>query len=120
MDLTQAKAKYATATGQFAELKDHLKMMGGPQFLGFVTGPIYAAMKARSELVRDVSAAKAQAVIEREALRLLHLEGPQREEARRFLADNPAAYLRNLTKQVMTEVHALPVADQLSRIIDEL
>lgn len=120
MNLDNAIDKHKAKQTAFKELKDQLGTIGGPQFREFVLAPTYEVMRSRSELVRDVCASVAQQVLEREALKLLALEGEARDQAISFLTRDPVAWLRVLTKQTVQTIHALPVADGLQKVIDEL
>ena len=120
MNLEQAITKHRAKQDEFQQLKTNLKAMGGDQLRDFVLAPAYAVMQSRSELVRDVCASIAQRIIEQEALKIMTLEGEARDSAVLFLSENPAAYLRQLTKQVVQGIHQLPVAKELQGVINGL
>ena len=122
MNIDQSKAKYKTATEEFRALRSSLKIMGGPQLQETVLEPVQKFLSARSELVRDVTLARVQGILEADALVFLSDGGDpkKRAEATMFLSENPASYLRALTSKIVKELRGLEVDKKLNKIVEEL
>jgi hypothetical protein len=120
VDLTKSQERYAAAVMEYRQFRAGVTANHGPQIAAMVLGPLDELLKARSELVRDAMAALAQAVVEREALKLLSLSEEERRAAAEVLANRPAEWLRILTRDVVRTIHAAPVADKLNQVISGL
>ncbi len=122
MNIEQSKANYREAADEFKSLRTSLKLMGGPQLQETVLEPVQKILATRSELVRDVTLARVQGIIEADALVFLSdsSDPKAKAEATAFLSENPALYLRALTSKIVKELRELEVAKKLNKIADEL
>lgn len=120
MDLSGVRAKYESAAERYGQFRTAVRMNNDSVTAEAVIRTVEEFMAARSELVRDVCAAIAQAVIEREALRFMAGDEAVRAEAQAMLAERPEVYLRVLTRDVVRAIHDAQVGTQLRVIVDGL
>jgi len=122
MNIEQSKANYKQAADDFKSLRTSLKFIGGPQLQETVLEPVKKILSTRSELVRDVTLARVQGIIEADALVFLSdsVDPEMKAQATAFLAENPAMYLRALTSKIVKELRGLEVDKKLVKIADEL
>jgi hypothetical protein len=122
MNIERSKAEYKQAADDFKTLRSSLKIMGGPQLQETVLEPVQKVLSTRSALVRDVTLARVQGIIEADALLFLSDAADPEEKAKAtaFLSENPASYLRALTARIVKELRGLEVDKKLIKIADEL
>jgi hypothetical protein len=122
MNIERSKAEYKQAADDFKTLRSSLKIMGGPQLQETVLEPVQKVLSTRSALVRDVTLARVQGIIEADALLFLSNAADPEEKAKAttFLSENPASYLRALTARIVKELRGLEVDKKLIKIADEL
>jgi len=122
MNIDKSRANYKQAADEFRSLRTSLKIMGGPQLQETVLEPVQRVLSARSELVRDVTLARVQGILEADALLFLSdaADPKAKKAATDFLSENPASYLRALTAKIVKELRGLEVDKKLTKIADEL
>lgn len=122
MNIEQSKANYKQASEDFRALRTSLKVMGGQGLQETVLEPVQKILSTRSELVRDVTLARVQGILEADALVFLSdaSDPKAKAAATAFLSENPASYLRALTARIVKELRGLEVDKKLTKIADEL